>query len=98
VILAKALYNDSNPNKYLEKFQEKLYYIETIDYWGAVYFFNLYLAIELILNAAIILLILMIIKYTNNEMRENVEKYIIIIGSILVLIIDEIKTAILGVV
>jgi hypothetical protein len=40
----------------------------------------------------------MIIKYTNNEMRENVEKYIIIIGSILVLIIDEIKTAILGVV
>ena len=31
-------------------------------------------------------------------MRENVEKYIIIIGSILVLIIDEIKTAILGVV
>jgi hypothetical protein len=98
VILEKALYNDSNPNKYLEKFQEKLYYIETIDYWGAVYFFNLYLAIELILNAAIILLILMIIKYTNNEMRENVEKYIIIIGSILVLIIDEIKTAILGVV
>ena len=97
-ILAKALDNDSNPNKYLEKFQEKLYYIEKLDYWGAVYFFNLYLAIELILNAAIILLILMIIKYTNNEMRENVEKYIIIIGSILVLIIDEIKTAILGVV
>ena len=98
VILAKALDNDSNPNKYLEKFQEKLYYIEKLDYWSAVYFFNLYLAIELILNAAIILLILMIIKYTNNEMRENVEKYIIIIGSILVLIIDEIKTAILGVV
>lgn len=98
VILAKALYNDSNPKDHLENFKEKLYYIETIDYWGAVYFFNLYLAIELILNAAIILLILMIIKYTNNEMRENVEKYIIIIGSILVLIIDEIKTAILGVV
>ena len=97
-ILAKALYNDSNPKDHLGQFKEKLYYIETIDYWGAVYFFNLYLAIELILNAAIILLILMIIKYTNNEMRENVEKYIIIIGSILVLIIDEIKTAILGVV
>ena len=97
-ILAKELYKDSNPTEYLEQFKEKLYYIETIDYWGAVYFFNLYLAIELILNAAIILLILMIIKYTNNEMRENVEKYIIIIGSILVLIIDEIKTAILGVV
>jgi hypothetical protein len=96
-ILVK-LNNDSNPKDDLVKFQEKIYYIEKIDYWGAVYFFNLYLAIELILNAVIILLILMIIKYTNNEMRENVEKYIIIIGSILVLIIDEIKTAILGVV
>jgi hypothetical protein len=96
-ILVK-LKNYSNPKEDLEKFQEKIYYIEKIDYWGAVYFFNLYLAIELILNAVIILLILMIIKYTNNEMRENVEKYIIIIGSILVLIIDEIKTAILGVV
>ncbi len=95
---AKALYDDCNPKDHLEKFKEKLYYIEKLDYWGAVYFFNLYLANELILNAAIILLILMIIKYTNNEMRENVEKYIIIIGSILVLIIDEIKTAILGVV
>jgi hypothetical protein len=96
-ILVK-LNDDSNPKEDLKKFQEKIYYIEKIDYWGAVYFFNLYLAIELILNAVIILLILMIIKYTNNEMRENVEKYIIIIGSILVLIIDEIKTAILGVV
>lgn len=95
---ANELYNDSNPKDHLGQFKEKLYYIEKLDYWGAVYFFNLYLANELILNAAIILLILMIIKYTNNEMRENVEKYIIIIGSILVLIIDEIKTAILGVV
>jgi hypothetical protein len=97
-ILLVKLNDDSNPKEDLVKFQEKIYYIEKIDYWGAVYFFNLYLAIELILNAVIILLILMIIKYTNNEMRENVEKYIIIIGSILVLIIDEIKTAILGVV
>ena len=96
--VAKSLNDDSNPKDHLGQFKEKLYYIEKLDYWGAVYFFNLYLAIELILNAAIILLILMIIKYTNNEMRENVEKYIIIIGSILVLIIDEIKTAILGVV
>lgn len=95
---ANELYNYSNLKDHLEQFKEKLYYIEKLDYWSAVYFFNLYLANELILNAAIILLILMIIKYTNNEMRENVEKYIIIIGSILVLIIDEIKTAILGVV
>ena len=55
---------------FITKFTEKLYIVR-LDYWGAVYFFNLYLAVEIMLNAVIILIILLIIKYTDNDMREK---------------------------
>lgn len=77
-------------------FSNKLY-VE-LDYWGAVYFFNLYLALELIIGCFVILAILMTIKYTDNDMRENVEKYIDKMKELIETIIEEIKTAVLGVV
>ena len=42
---------------FITKFTDKLYIVR-LDYWGAVYFFNLYLAVEIMLNAVIILKIL----------------------------------------
>ncbi len=69
-----------------------------MEYWGAVYFFNLYLVAEIMLNAVIILIILMIIKYTDNDMRQKVVYYITVITAFIVLMIDEIQTAILGVI
>ena len=63
---------------FITKFTEKLYIVR-LDYWGAVYFFNLYLAVEIMLNAIIILIILLIIKYTANDMREKVVYYITVI-------------------
>jgi hypothetical protein len=77
-------------------FSNKLY-VE-LDYWGAVYFFNLYLALELIIGCFVILAILMTIKYTDNDMRENVEKYIDKMKELIETIIDEVKTAVLGVI
>jgi hypothetical protein len=69
-----------------------------LDYWGAVYFFNLYLALEIIIGCFVILAILMTIKYTDNDMRENVEKYIDSTKELIENIIEEIKTAVLGVI
>ena len=43
--------------KFITDFTDKLYIVR-LDYWGAVYFFNLYLAVEIMLNAVIILIIL----------------------------------------
>jgi hypothetical protein len=77
-------------------FSNKLY-VE-LDYWGAVYFFNLYLALEIIIGCFVILAILMTIKYTDNDMRENVEKYIDSTKELIETIIEEIKTAVLGVI
>jgi hypothetical protein len=77
-------------------FSNKLY-VE-LDYWGAVYFFNLYLALEIIIGCFVILAILMTIKYTDNDMRENVEKYIDSTKELIENIIEEIKTAVLGVI
>jgi hypothetical protein len=88
-------YKDNVSAKVLD-FSNKLY-VE-LDYWGAVYFFNLYLALELIIGCFVILAILMTIKYTDNDMRENVEKYIDKMKELIETIIDEVKTAVLGVI
>jgi hypothetical protein len=82
---------------FITKFTDKLYIVR-LEYWGAVYFFNLYLVSEIMLNAVIILIILMIIKYTDNDMRQKVVYYITVITAFIVLMIDEIQTAILGVI
>ena len=82
---------------FITKFTEKLYIVR-LDYWGAVYFFNLYLAVEIMLNAVIILIILLIIKYTDNDMREKVVYYITVITAFIVFLIEEVQTAILGVI
>ena len=82
---------------FITKFTDKLYIVR-LEYWGAVYFFNLYLVAEIMLNAVIILIILMIIKYTDNDMRQKVVYYITVITAFIVLMIDEIQTAILGVI
>jgi hypothetical protein len=82
---------------FITKFTDKLYIVR-LDYWGAVYFFNLYLAVEIMLNAVIILIILLIIKYTNNDMREKVVYYITVITAFIVFLIEEVQTAILGVI
>ena len=72
---------------FITKFTEKLYIVR-LDYWGAVYFFNLYLAVEIMLNAVIILIILLIIKYTANDMREKVVYYITVITAFIVFLIE----------
>jgi hypothetical protein len=77
-------------------FSKKLY-VE-LDYWGAVYFFNLYLVLEIMLGCFVILAILMIIKYTDNDMKENIEKYINKMNELIKQMMDEIKSAIFGVV
>jgi hypothetical protein len=77
-------------------FSNKLY-VE-LDYWGAVYWFNLYLVLEIMIGCLVILAILMIIKYTDNDMKENIEGYIDKMKELIETIVDEIKTAILGVV
>jgi hypothetical protein len=77
-------------------FSNKLY-VE-LDYWGAVYFFNLYLVLEIMIGCLVILAILMIIKYTDNDMKENIEGYIDKIKELIETIVEEINTAILGVV
>lgn len=82
---------------FITQFTEKLYIVR-LDYWGAVYFFNLYLAVEIMLNAVIILIILLIIKYTDNDMREKVVYYITVITAFIVFLIEEVQTAILGVI
>ena len=82
---------------FITDFTNKLYIVR-LEYWGAVYFFNLYLVAEIMLNAVIILIILMIIKYTDNDMRQKVVYYITVITAFIVLMIDEIQTAILGVI
>ena len=82
---------------FITQFTDKLYIVR-LEYWGAVYFFNLYLVAEIMLNAVIILIILMIIKYTDNDMRQKVVYYITVITAFIVLMIDEIQTAILGVI
>jgi hypothetical protein len=69
-----------------------------LDYWGAVYFFNLYLALEIIIGCFVILAILLIIKYTDNDMKANIERYIDKMKELIETIVDEIKTAILGVI
>lgn len=51
-------------------FSNKLYVYVELDYWGAVYFFNLYLVLEIMLGCFVILAILLIIKYTDNDMRK----------------------------
>jgi hypothetical protein len=77
-------------------FSNKLY-VE-LDYWGAVYFFNLYLVLEIMIGCLVILAILMIIKYTDNDMKENIEGYIDKMKELIETIVEEINTAILGVV
>ena len=77
-------------------FSNKLYV--QLDYWGAVYFFNLYLALEIIIGCFVILAILLIIKYTDNDMKANIERYIDKMNELIETIVDEIKTAILGVI
>ena len=83
--------------KFITDFTDKLYIVR-LDYWGAVYFFNLYLAVEIMLNAVIILIILLIIKYTDNDMRQKVVYYITVITAFIVFLIEEVQTAILGVI
>ena len=77
-------------------FSNKLYV--QLDYWGAVYFFNLYLALEIIIGCFVILAILLIITYTDNDMKANIERYIDKMNELIETIVDEIKTAILGVI
>ena len=96
IIITKIIsYKDDGT--FITKFTDKLYIVR-LDYWGAVYFFNLYLAVEIMLNAVIILIILLIIKYTNNDMREKVVYYITVITAFIVFLIEEVQTAILGVI
>lgn len=72
-------------------------YVE-LNYWGAVYYFNLYLVLEIIIGCFVILIILIVIKYTDNDMKENIDVYIDKMKEFINTIIDEIKTAILGVI
>jgi hypothetical protein len=90
-------YKEDDNVEFITQFTEKLYIVR-LEYWGAVYFFNLYLVAEIMLNAVTILIILMIIKYTDNDMRQKVVYYITVITAFIVLMIDEIQTAILGVI
>ena len=83
-------------NKNVIDFSNKLY-VE-LDYWGAVYFFNLYLVLEIMIGCLVILASLLIIKYTDNDMKENVERYIDKMKKLIETMVDEIKTAVLGVV
>jgi hypothetical protein len=69
-----------------------------LNYWGAVYFFNLYLALEIIIGCFVILAILMVIKYTDNDMKANIERYIDKMNEFIETIVEEIKTAVLGVI
>ena len=69
-----------------------------LNYWGAVYFFNLYLALEIIIGCFVILAILMVIKYTDNDMKANIERYIDKMNELIETIVEEIKTAVLGVI
>jgi hypothetical protein len=87
---------DTDVKNNVMHFSNKLY-VE-LDYWGAVYFFNLYLALEIIIGCFVILAILLIIKYTDNDMKANIERYIDKMNELIETIIDEIKTAILGVI
>jgi len=91
------IYKEDDNVEFITQFTEKLYIVR-LEYWGAVYFFNLYLVAEIMLNAVTILIILMIIKYTDNDMRQKVVYYITVITAFIVLMIDEIQTAILGVI
>ena len=87
---------DTGVDKNVLNFSNKLYV--QLDYWGAVYFFNLYLALEIIIGCFVILAILLIIKYTDNDMKANIERYIDKMKELIETIVDEIKTAILGVI
>jgi len=87
---------DTGVNKKVIDFSNKLY-VE-LDYWGAVYFFNLYLALEIMTGCLVILACLLIIKYTDNDMKENIERYIDKMKELIETIIEEIKTAVLGVI
>jgi hypothetical protein len=87
---------DTDVNTKVIDFSNKLY-VE-LDYWGAVYFFNLYLALEIMIGCLVILASLLIIKYTDNDMKENVERYIDKMKELIETMVDEIKTAVLGVV
>lgn len=87
---------DTGVDNNVLNFSNKLY-VE-LDYWGAVYFFNLYLALEIMIGCLVILACLFIIKYTDNDMKENVERYIDKMKELIETIVEEIKTAVLGVV
>ena len=87
---------DTGVDNNVLNFSNKLYV--QLDYWGAVYFFNLYLALEIIIGCFVILAILLIIKYTDNDMKANIERYIDKMNELIETIVDEIKTAILGVI
>jgi hypothetical protein len=87
---------DTGVDKNVLNFSNNLYV--QLDYWGAVYFFNLYLALEIIIGCFVILAILLIIKYTDNDMKANIERYIDKMKELIETIVDEIKTAILGVI
>ena len=87
---------DTGVDNNVLNFSNKLY-VE-LDYWGAVYFFNLYLALEIMIGCLVILACLLIIKYTDNDMKENVERYIDKMKELIETIVEEIKTAVLGVV
>jgi hypothetical protein len=87
---------DTGVDKNVLNFSNNLYV--QLDYWGAVYFFNLYLALEIIIGCFVILAILLIIKYTDNDMKANIERYIDKMNELIETIVDEIKTAILGVI
>jgi hypothetical protein len=87
---------DTDVNTKVIDFSNKLY-VE-LDYWGAVYFFNLYLALEIMSGCLVILACLLIIKYTDNDMKENIERYIDKMKELIETIIEEIKTAVLGVI
>jgi hypothetical protein len=50
------------------------------------------------IGCLVILAILMIIKYTDNDMKENIEGYIDKMKELIETIVEEINTAILGVV
>ena len=95
-IITKINSYKTDVNNNVLNFSNKLY-VE-LDYWGAVYFFNLYLALEIMIGCLVILASLLIIKYTDNDMKENIERYIDKMKELIETIVEEIKTAVLGVV
>lgn len=69
---------------------------DNLDFWTPVYFLNLYLAVEIGLNLLLMLCILIIISTYSNSVE--IEKYIAKVKKLINDAIEELKTAVIGVI